>query len=149
MATIAVLGTLDTKGNEHAYVAEIIRSSGHQTLLMDTGSGEAPQVKPDVTREQVAAAGGVDLAGIMARQDRGEAVTAMAGAAAAFLSALVASGKVQGVISLGGGGGTAIGTAAIVLIAVLFLGSPISVAKVVGIGLIIVGVITLNLSGAH
>ena len=44
---------------------------------------------------------------------------------------------------------SAIGTAAIVLIAVLFLGSPISVGKVVGIGLIIVGVITLNLSGAH
>lgn len=44
---------------------------------------------------------------------------------------------------------SAIGTAAIVLIAVLFLGSPISVAKVAGIGLIVVGVITLNLSGAH
>ena len=112
MATIAVLGTLDTKGHEHAYVADIIRARGHQTLLIDTGSGEVPQVKPDVTREQVAAAGKVDLAGIMARQDRGEAVTAMAGAAAAFLSALVVSGKVQGVISLGGGGGTAIGTAA-------------------------------------
>ena len=112
MATIAVLGTLDTKGHEHAYVADIIRARGHQTLLIDTGSGDVPQVKPDVTREQVAAAGKVDLAGIMARQDRGEAVTAMAGAAAAFLSALVVSGKVQGVISLGGGGGTAIGTAA-------------------------------------
>ena len=44
---------------------------------------------------------------------------------------------------------SAIGTAAIVLIAVLFLGSSISVAKVAGIGLIIAGVITLNLSGAH
>lgn len=44
---------------------------------------------------------------------------------------------------------SAIGTAAIVLIAVLFLGSPISVAKVIGVGLIIVGVVTLNLSGAH
>jgi small multidrug resistance pump len=44
---------------------------------------------------------------------------------------------------------SAIGTAAIVLIAVLFLGSPISVTKVVGVGLIIVGVVTLNLSGAH
>lgn len=112
MATIAVLGTLDTKGHEHAYVAEIIRARGHQTLLIDTGSGDAPQVKPDVTREQVAAVGNVDLAGICARKDRGEAVTAMAGAAAEFLSALVGSGKVQGVISLGGGGGTAIGTAA-------------------------------------
>jgi small multidrug resistance pump len=44
---------------------------------------------------------------------------------------------------------SAIGTAAIVLIAVLFLGSPISVAKIVGVGLIIVGVLMLNLSGAH
>ncbi len=44
---------------------------------------------------------------------------------------------------------SAIGTAAIVLIAVLFLGSPLSVAKVAGVGLIIAGVVTLNLSGAH
>jgi small multidrug resistance pump len=44
---------------------------------------------------------------------------------------------------------SAIGTAAIVLIAVLFLGSTLSVAKVAGIALIIAGVLTLNLSGAH
>lgn len=44
---------------------------------------------------------------------------------------------------------SAIGTAAIVLIAVLFLGSPLSMAKVVGVGLIIAGVLTLNLGGAH
>lgn len=112
MATIAVLGTLDTKGHEHAYVAEIIRSRGHQTLLIDTGSGQAPQITPDVTREQVAAAAGLDLAGIIERQDRGEAVTAMANAAGVYLAEQVASGAVQGVISLGGGGGTAIGTAA-------------------------------------
>ena len=112
MATIAVLGTLDTKGLEHGYVAELIRQRGHQTLLIDTGTGTAPQITPDIPREEVAAAGGVDLAGIVARQDRGEAVTAMAGAAAALLSKLAAEGRIQGVISLGGGGGTAIGTAA-------------------------------------
>lgn len=44
---------------------------------------------------------------------------------------------------------SAIGTAAIVLIAVLFLGSPVSLAKVLGVGLIIGGVLTLNLAGAH
>ena len=112
MKTIAVLGTLDTKGQEHAYVAEVIRKRGHQTLLIDTGSGDAPTVKPDVSREEVAAAGGVDLKGIAERKDRGEAVTAMAGAAAALLSKLAESGRIQGVISLGGGGGTAIGSAA-------------------------------------
>ncbi|WP_083184926.1 DMT family transporter [Mycobacterium malmoense] len=44
---------------------------------------------------------------------------------------------------------SAIGTALIVLIAVLFLGSTITVAKMAGIALIIAGVVTLNLSGAH
>lgn len=112
MATIAVLGTLDTKGHEHGYVAELIRQRGHQTLIIDTGTGAAPQIEHDITREEVARIGGVDLAGIVARQDRGEAVTAMAGAAAVLLSKLVSEGRVHGVISLGGGGGTAIGTAA-------------------------------------
>lgn len=112
MKTIAVLGTLDTKGQEHAYVAGLIRERGHRALLIDTGSADAPGVKPDVTREEVAAAGGVDLQGIAERKDRGEAVTAMAGAAAALLTKLAAEGRIDGVISLGGGGGTAIGTAA-------------------------------------
>ncbi|SKB08565.1 Uncharacterized protein, UPF0261 family [Prosthecobacter debontii] len=112
MATIAVLGTLDTKGLEHAYVAELIRQRGHQTLLIDTGTGQPAAVRPDITREEVAAAGAVDLAGILERQDRGEAVTAMAGASAQLLSSLVTEGRIQGVISLGGGGGTAISTTA-------------------------------------
>ncbi|MBB5039680.1 Tm-1-like ATP-binding domain-containing protein [Prosthecobacter dejongeii] len=112
MATIAVLGTLDTKGQEHAYVAELIRQRGHETLLIDTGSGSAPTVSPDISRQEVAAAGAIDLAGILTRQDRGEAVTAMAEASAKLLASLVASGRIQGVISLGGGGGTAISTTA-------------------------------------
>jgi uncharacterized protein (UPF0261 family) len=112
MAKIAVLGTLDTKGVEHGFVAEVIRARGHEVVLIDVGSGGAPTVTPGVSREEVAAAGGVDLAGITARQDRGEAVAAMSQAAAVYLQAKVAAGEVQGVISLGGGGGTAIGTAA-------------------------------------
>ncbi|GAA5138133.1 Tm-1-like ATP-binding domain-containing protein [Prosthecobacter algae] len=112
MATIAVLGTLDTKGQEHAYVAELIRQRGHQPLLIDTGSGSAPTVSPDISREEVAAAGAIDLAGILTRQDRGEAVTAMAEASAKLLAGLVSSGRIQGVISLGGGGGTAISSSA-------------------------------------
>ncbi|MCB1228392.1 MAG: Tm-1-like ATP-binding domain-containing protein [Verrucomicrobiales bacterium] len=112
MATIAVLGTLDTKGVEHAFVAECIRERGHRVLMIDTGTGAPPTVTPDISREEVAAAGGVDLQALVARQDRGEAVTAMAGAAAQLLSRFVEEGRIDGVISLGGGGGTAIGTAA-------------------------------------
>jgi len=112
MATIAVLGTLDTKGPEHAYVADLLRARGHQPLLIDTGTGAPATVTPDIPREEVAKAGGVDLPALLARRDRGEAVTAMSGAAAALLSLLAAEGRIQGVISLGGGGGTAISTAA-------------------------------------
>ena len=104
MATIAVLGTLDTKGLEHGYVADLIRKRGHQTLIIDTGSGAVPTIAPDISRDEVAAAGGVDLKAVVARNDRGEAVAAMAGAAAALLEKLAAEGRIHGVISLGGGG---------------------------------------------
>lgn len=112
MATIAVLGTLDTKGHEHAFVADLIRQRGHQALLIDVGSGSTPQVAADVTREQVAKSGGIDLAALTARRDRGECVSAMAEAAPRLLSQLHQQGEIEGIISLGGGGGTAIATAA-------------------------------------
>ena len=50
MATIAILGTLDTKGEEHAFVAENIRNRGHQVLVIDVGTLGEPGLKPDVTR---------------------------------------------------------------------------------------------------
>jgi uncharacterized protein (UPF0261 family) len=112
MATIAVLGTLDSKGEEHAFVAALIARHGHTPLLIDVGTGGPATVQPDVTREQVAAAAGIDLAALMAKKDRGECVVAMTKAAPAFVAKLAAEGKIDGIISLGGGGGTAIGTAA-------------------------------------
>ena len=54
MATIAVLGTLDSKGEEHAFVAGLIAARGHRPLLIDVGTGGPATVVPDVTREQVA-----------------------------------------------------------------------------------------------
>jgi uncharacterized protein (UPF0261 family) len=112
MATIAVLGTLDSKGEEHAFVAALIARHGHKPLLIDVGTGGPATVQPDVTREQVAAATGIDLAALMAKKDRGECVVAMTKAAPAFVAKLAAEGRIDGIISLGGGGGTAIGTAA-------------------------------------
>ena len=112
MATIAVLGTLDSKGEEHAFVAKLIKARGHQTLLIDVGTGAPATIKPDITREEVAAVAGINLAEIVARKDRGECVVAMSQAAPVMLAKLAAEGRIQGVISLGGGGGTAIATAA-------------------------------------
>ncbi|MEP6668027.1 MAG: Tm-1-like ATP-binding domain-containing protein [Chthoniobacter sp.] len=111
MPTIALLGTMDTKGVEHGFVAELIRARGHRTLVIDLGTEGPPQILPDITREEVATLAGVDLAALIARHDRGEAVTAMSLAAPIILSKLQAEGRIDGVISLGGGGGTAIATA--------------------------------------
>ena len=112
MATIAVLGTMDSKGEEHGFVAEQLRKRGHKVLIIDTGTLDAPKLKPDISREQIAAAAGVDLAAVVAKRDRGEAVAVMSKGAPALLAGLVAEKKIDGVISLGGGGGTAISTAA-------------------------------------
>ena len=111
MPTIAVLGTLDSKGPEHAYVADQIRADGFDTLLIDVGTGGEPQIKPDITRHQVAAAANIDIDAIAQRRDRGECVSSMSAAIPILLAQLVEEGKIDGVISLGGGGGTAIATA--------------------------------------
>lgn len=112
MATIAVLGTMDTKGEEHAFVANLIKQRGHQVLVIDTGTLDAPKLSPDITRQEVAAAAGADLNALVAKKDRGEAVAAMSRGAPSVLAKLVAEQRIDGVISLGGGGGTAISTAA-------------------------------------
>ena len=112
MPTIAVLGTMDTKGVEHAYVADVIRQKGLGVLVIDVGTLEAPKITPDITREEVAAAAGVDFPALVAKRDRGEAVAAMSQGAPIVLAKLASAKRIDGVISLGGSGGTAIGTAA-------------------------------------
>lgn len=110
--TIAVLGTLDSKGEEHAFVADLIRARGHVPLLIDVGTGAYPTIKPDITRFEVAATTGIDLEALMAAKDRGECVVAMSKAAPLLVAKLQAEGKIDGILSLGGGGGTALGSAA-------------------------------------
>ncbi len=112
MSTLAILGTLDTKAEEHAFVAAQIRERGHKTLFIDVGTGIEPQIDPDYSRYDVASAIELNLDELLRKQDRGACVVAMSEAAPVFLSGLVAIGAIDGVISLGGGGGTAIATAA-------------------------------------
>ncbi len=111
MKTVVVIGTFDTKGAELQYVQDIIEKSGLATLLIDTGVlGKEPKV--DVSRAKVAKAGGKDIAELVEKEDRGEAITVMAAGAAEMAQKLHAEGKIQGIISLGGSAGTTIGAAA-------------------------------------
>lgn len=112
MPTLAILGTMDTKGDEHAFVAELIRQRGHGVLVIDVGTMDEPRLKPDITRAEVATAAGVDFAALASKKDRGEAVTTMSRGAPVVLAKLAVEKRIDGVISLGGGGGTAIATAA-------------------------------------
>ncbi len=104
--TILLVGTLDTKGPEYAFVRDRIRARGHHTMLVDIGVLGDPFVMPDVSADDVARAAGTDLASLRTRADRGHAVDAMQRGAAALLPAWHAEGRFDGAIGLGGGGGT-------------------------------------------
>ncbi|MDQ4081983.1 MAG: Tm-1-like ATP-binding domain-containing protein [Actinomycetota bacterium] len=112
MATVVLIGTLDTKGNEYAYLRRRLEEHGVDVVLVDAGVVGAPQVAPDVSREQVAAAAGTDISSLAEAGDRGAAVEAMARGAAAVVNRLHEEGRLDGVLALGGSGGTAIATQA-------------------------------------
>ncbi len=107
MAHVVVLATLDTKGAEAAYVADLLGRHGRKPCLMDTGFRNPPACRTDVDREQVARAAGLDLASARA-MPREEIIRAMGEGAGRLLARGVAEGRYAGVIALGGNQGTAI-----------------------------------------
>ncbi len=112
MATVLLIGTLDTKGDEYAFVREMIHALGTETLVMDAGVLGEPRFAPDISADQVAQAGGTSLAKLRARGDRGEAVDVMTAGAKVLTRRLFEEHRFDGVLGLGGGGGTALITAA-------------------------------------
>lgn len=109
--TILVIGTLDTKGAEFAYLRDLIAGRGHRPLVLDAAT-EPPPWAPDIGAERVAAAGGGDLAELRRNHDRAAALEVMCRGAAALAAELAATGELDGVVGLGGSGGTAVATAA-------------------------------------
>jgi uncharacterized protein (UPF0261 family) len=105
-----MVGTLDTKGDEYAYLRDRLHMHGVRTVLVDVGTLDPPRTEPDIDRRAVAAAGGVDLDEITRARDRGRAVSAMATAAAAVVRRLYEEGRCDGVLAAGGSGNTAIAT---------------------------------------
>jgi len=110
--SVLLVGTLDTKGAEYAYLRERLRAHGVATILADAGVNEPVGVEPDLSRHEVAAETGADPDALAAAADRGAAVTAMAEAAEALARRLYGEGRIGGVLAAGGSGGTAIATRA-------------------------------------
>jgi uncharacterized protein (UPF0261 family) len=110
--TVVLIGTLDTKGEEYAFLRTRLEAAGLSVVLVDVGTGGPPRTTPDVAREEVAAAAGIDLAVLTWAGDRGRAVEAMCAAAPVAVRRLFDEGRCQGVLAAGGSGNTAIATAA-------------------------------------
>lgn len=108
--TIAILATLDTKGPEAVYLKEQIQSFGNKAIIIDTGVVGKPSVKADITREEVAREGGMELSELLKNPTQEKAHPVMGGGAAIIMKKLIGQDKVHGVISLGGTQGTSLGT---------------------------------------
>lgn len=109
---VILIGTLDTKGMEYAFVRDLLTKQKIEMLVIDAGSQGPPYFPPDVPRDRVFEAAGTTLAAILKANDRGHAVETAAKGAARLIQKLHQEGKVDGILALGGSAGTTIGTAA-------------------------------------
>jgi len=123
--SIALFGTLDTKGAEIAYVRDRIRALGAEAVVIDTGIvGEPVDCAPDITRAEVAAAAGDELESVRAAGSRGAAVERMQAGVRVVALRLYAEGRLQGALCLGGAEGGLLGAAAM-------HGLPVGVPKLI------------------
>src|SRR3954452_25466762 len=111
MATVVLLGTLDTKGGEYAFLRNRLHEHGVDVVLVDAGVNE-PRIEADISREEVARAAGAEDSELAAAGGRGAAVTAMAAGAEAVVLLLHAEGLAGGILALGSSGGYSIATRA-------------------------------------
>lgn len=111
MKTIAIIGTFDTKGAEFDFIRNLVREQGLNTLCIHTGAFE-PLFTPDVSNAEVAAAVSVSIEEICEKKDRAFATDVMSRGAEKLVPELFRQGRFDGIISVGGSGGTSMATPA-------------------------------------
>jgi uncharacterized protein (UPF0261 family) len=108
--TIALVGALDTKGQDFAFIQAEIERRGFATCVIDFGVlGDTP-FAPTITRHEIARMAGTTLEALIAKSDRGEAMRTMSYGLASVLQRLTAENAIHGVMGMGGGGGTSVAT---------------------------------------
>lgn len=112
--TIVIIGSLDTKGEDFAFLKDEIAKRGFSPFVIDVGVLGDPQFLPDISAQVVADAGGKSLDKLRETHDRGDSLAVMELGVASVMRDLYETHKTEivGSISLGGGGGTALGTSA-------------------------------------
>jgi uncharacterized protein (UPF0261 family) len=109
---VLLIGTLDTKGPEIAFVRDRLQVLGVAALVMDAGVMGEASIPTDISREEVYQAAGTSWRELRARADRGQAIEAAALGVTRLAVELYRSGRIEGVLGLGGSAGTTIATAA-------------------------------------
>ncbi|MCM3781974.1 Tm-1-like ATP-binding domain-containing protein [Neobacillus mesonae] len=109
---IGMIGAMDTKGTEFAFLKKEIERWGFGVYVFDTGVIGKPRLHPDISRERIAAEGGLSLEKLISLNDRGKAMRIMAAGAAKVVAEAASSGKIHGLIGMGGTAGTAVASSA-------------------------------------
>ncbi|NVM55216.1 MAG: Tm-1-like ATP-binding domain-containing protein [Candidatus Helarchaeota archaeon] len=113
MKNIVIIGTLDTKGTEIAFLKKQIEKRGFTTTLIDCGILGEPNFKSDITKEIVAKTGGRSIEELQKAaedgKDRSLTLNVMIKGAEKLVQDLFEKQQIDGMISFGGAQGTAIG----------------------------------------
>jgi uncharacterized protein (UPF0261 family) len=121
MPTVLLIGTLDTKGPETAYLRDRVREYGCDTLVLDSGIlGEAVGIVADYDRATVARAAGSNIDALRSAGTRGKAVEEMLKGVRKIALDLYGAGKIHGVASLGGAEGAVLAASAMKVLPVGF-----------------------------
>ncbi|MCJ7780724.1 MAG: Tm-1-like ATP-binding domain-containing protein, partial [Acidimicrobiia bacterium] len=104
MATVVLLGALDTKGGEYAFLRDRVIEAGCDVVMINAGVLGDPEYPIAFSRRAVAEAAGADIETLVAAGDRGAAVTAMAEGATALVLRLCEEGRIHGILGMGGSG---------------------------------------------
>jgi uncharacterized protein (UPF0261 family) len=110
--TIAILATLDTKGEEAAYMKGLLEARGHSAVMIDVGPLGPPGVQADISNEEIARRAGWELPNLIKTEERNRIMQEMGEGAMKLLLHLHREGKIDGVIGLGGNQGSAIASTA-------------------------------------
>ena len=110
--TVVIVGTLDTKAADLLLLRDLIRRRGLETIVVDFGVLGDPPFAWDISADQVARAGGGNLAQLRAGRDKTEAMRTMERGLSKIVSELYAASRMHGIVGMAGGGGTSIATAA-------------------------------------
>jgi uncharacterized protein (UPF0261 family) len=110
--TIAILATLDTKGEEVAFIKNLLEARGHSAIIIDVGPLGPPGVPPDISNEEIARWAGWKLPNLIQTGEKEKIMSAMGKGAIALLLRLHQERKIDGVIGLGGNQGSAIASTA-------------------------------------